>query len=164
MKLVRGAYHTNEVAAHAAISSPHATKEEKEKHAKAGTPRSIAPPSPHPPVWLSKTDTDTCYNSCARMLVREVASDISPSGLWGGDKGKGTKGVGLGVLFGTHNWESCAVILKELVASGLAVPEGEKMRVGEEVGERVIFGQLYGALFPLLPKRERALISFRFGV
>lgn len=61
---------------------------------------------------------------------------------------------GIGVLFGTHNWDSCALILKELVGNGLAVEvngseilSGEvqsAIQVGDEVVERVAIGQLYG--------------------
>ncbi|PPQ68478.1 hypothetical protein CVT25_008404 [Psilocybe cyanescens] len=62
----------------------------------------------------------------------------------------------IGVLFGTHNWDSCALILKELVRNGLAVElagvEGEaegghncrRIKVGKQVVERVAIGQLYG--------------------
>jgi proline dehydrogenase len=52
------------------------------------------------------------------------------------------------VLFGTHNWESCGIILKELVDCGLAVQDqdegGEVIRIGVDVTDRLIFGQLYG--------------------
>jgi proline dehydrogenase len=52
------------------------------------------------------------------------------------------------VLFGTHNWESCDVILKELVDRRLAVRDKDGavdvVRVGLDVAERLIFGQLYG--------------------
>ncbi|KAH9487282.1 Proline dehydrogenase 1, mitochondrial [Psilocybe cubensis] len=58
----------------------------------------------------------------------------------------------IGVLFGTHNWDSCALILKELVRNGLGVEEDSgsvsesigRITVQEEVVERVAIGQLYG--------------------
>lgn len=52
------------------------------------------------------------------------------------------------MLFGTHNWESCDVILKELVDHGLAVRGKDDgvdiVRIGVDVTERLTFGQLYG--------------------
>lgn len=56
----------------------------------------------------------------------------------------------VGVLFGTHNWASCGLILDELVDSGLA-HKGEKDQVvlGDDVTERLTIGQLYGQLFLL---------------
>ncbi|KAJ3507698.1 hypothetical protein NLJ89_g6154 [Agrocybe chaxingu] len=56
------------------------------------------------------------------------------------------------VLFGTHNWTSCGLVLKELVQNGLASetgrvvgPEGDKViRITPEAAERLAIGQLYG--------------------
>lgn len=94
-------------------------------------------PNGEAPVWSVKEETDRCYNGCVKMLLGELA-------------GK-RKGGGLGILFGTHNWESCDLILKELVNLGLAVGEmdGERIRIGEEVLDKVAMGQLYGSSFSL---------------
>jgi proline dehydrogenase len=63
----------------------------------------------------------------------------------------------IGVLFGTHNWDSCALILQELKRNGLAVDDTSRrisglaeqpehpIKVGEETVQRVAIGQLYGA-------------------
>lgn len=56
---------------------------------------------------------------------------------------------GVGVLFGSHNWESCDLILEELVRQGLASKNIERdgkevIMIGDELGERVTMAQLYG--------------------
>jgi proline dehydrogenase len=177
VKLVRGAYHPYEIAAHGS----------------KGTSLSISPDE-LPPVWARKEETDRCYNECVKMLVNAVREDVSetrgPSdssnrgeedGLSpknGGNNtwtswikpyapsnhvknfvpsiGLGKKEVKLpsvGILFGTHNWESAKLILSELVRNGLAEPLTEKknvedgesvVRVKHEVVERVAVAQLFG--------------------
>ena len=64
----------------------------------------------------------------------------------------------IGVLFGTHNWDSCAHILQELKRNGLAVDDAARripgtperpehpIKVEQETVERVTIGQLYGIL------------------
>lgn len=88
------------------------------------------------PVWSVKEDTDKCYNECVKILLKELASNPG-------------KGWSLGILFGTHNWESCNLILNEMVHLGLVVKEkeGEKVGIGEDVLEKVAVGQLYGPSF-----------------
>lgn len=150
-------------------------------------------PDPHPPVWETKADTDTCYNECAKVLIQTIEEDLyspSPSPLppsptplssisssWLAPstwivklKGPRTPSAvvtspvsprldiepkipTIGVLFGTHNWKSCDLILNELVRHGLASQElllaGGKepiIHLDEEVTERVTVGQLYGNL------------------
>ncbi|KAF9556320.1 FAD-linked oxidoreductase [Agrocybe pediades] len=184
-KLVRGAYHPHEIAAHQARASSLAPG------SKTHASLSISP-DVEPPVWTTKPETDKCYNECVQVLIKAVKEDVerssgrrsksklvdwkSDSGmegtekkgwfgsLWGGPKeiSKGlpeqakaaTSVPGIGVLFGTHNWESCSLIMKELVRNGLAVDaennklssgdDGKAIRVDEDVVERVAIGQLYG--------------------
>lgn len=53
----------------------------------------------------------------------------------------------VGVLFGTHNWQSCGLILEELVKTGLAFKgpgEDDLVLLPDDVVERVTIGQLYG--------------------
>ncbi len=137
VKLVRGAYHPHEIAAH------------------SGRPKSISiSPDDLPPVWLQKEDTDRCYNECAKVLVGKIKEDI-----------RRAKAQRVGVLFGTHNWTSSKLILKELVATGLGKSVGEDpesdlvVQLGDEVTERLTFGQLYGmsdALTDYLVKHTRS--------
>ncbi|KAG6848555.1 hypothetical protein H0H93_015963 [Arthromyces matolae] len=128
VKLVRGAYHSYEVTAHEARLE--------------GKPSLSLSSGPLPPVWLTKPDTDECYNACARTLIRSIREDIDTR------RPKGTPPTPvLGVLFGTHNWESCELILKELVKTGLAVKgsaEDDLVLLPDDVTERVAIGQLYG--------------------
>lgn len=60
---------------------------------------------------------------------------------------KEARGQGVGVLFGTHNKESCDLILDELVKQGLARSEKNNVvTIDDQVSERITFGQLYGKL------------------
>ena len=124
VKLVRGAYHPHEVAAHQA-------REEGKKTL------SISPDA-FPPVWTLKEESDRCYNECAKVLLGKIQEDIEKK-----------KGQRMGVLFGTHNWESCRLILHELVERGLGRNVGEGgeelvVSMGDEVTERLTMGQLFG--------------------
>jgi proline dehydrogenase len=130
---VRGAYHPHELAAHPTLPDPDSR-----------TKSPSISPDLHPPVWSEKHDTDKAYNTCARLLLSEIKADI-------GRQVKTRGPVRIGVLFGTHNWESCGIILKELVDNGLAVEDKgddgkDVVRIGVDVTDRLIFGQLYGEL------------------
>lgn len=122
VKLVRGAYHPRETIAH-------------QFHQSGKLSLSISS-EPLPPVWAEKRETDKCYNACAKMLIEELKEDL------------GRKAQTMGILFGTHNWTSCELILKELAETGLAKRvegEGEEvMSLGDEVTERLTIGQLFG--------------------
>ncbi|KAJ7885777.1 FAD-linked oxidoreductase-like protein [Mycena olivaceomarginata] len=127
VKLVRGAYHTHETAAHPAPGAGAPS-------AKGQAQTLSISPEALPPVWLDKADTDAAYDACAGVLLDAAAADV-----------KSGRPQGFGVLFGTHNWASCKKIMAGLVQRGLAAPTPEgKLRVAERVGERVTFGQLYG--------------------
>ncbi|KAJ7073449.1 FAD-linked oxidoreductase [Mycena belliarum] len=137
-KLVRGAYHPHEVAAHHAASAP--------APASAGPSPSISPEA-HPPVWATKRETDAAYDACAAALLDAVAADVA------GARGTDARAPSVGLLFGTHNWASCRRILDGMERRGLAArvrahtgtqPDEGVLRVDRVVGERVSFGQLYG--------------------
>lgn len=160
-------------------------------------------PDPEPPVWGEKGETDACYDACARVLVEAVARDSARVGgvdkhpaegadrdgvgvgaMVGGEgEGKGgRKGQpGVGVLFGTHNWNSSNLILEEAVKHGMAhyvreepgtgTGQGElATKAGEEVvqlsealTERVTVAQLYGmgdALSEYMTRRTRSGAPF----
>jgi proline dehydrogenase len=130
VKLVRGAYHSHELAAHPNVN--HAQRTDRSVHVKLP---SISP-DPEPPVWLAKRDTDECYDACLRVLVDHVARDVKA-------RGNGTPCVG--VLFGTHNAASAELVLEEIVRHGLGMKNanGEVM-LSTGVTERINMGQLYG--------------------
>lgn len=140
MKLVRGAYHPHEVVAHQSAA------------AAAGQDSPSISPDLVPPVWLEKAETDARYNACVRTLVEAVRADVEHAQ----DGEGGERTPRLGVLFGTHNWESAKLIVDELVRLGLGVVGGQGQDqghrqdgvvvVGDAVAERVTIGQLYGAL------------------
>ncbi|TFY60054.1 hypothetical protein EVJ58_g5387 [Rhodofomes roseus] len=124
-KLVRGAYHPHELAAHA--SSAASSLEGFGDASGLGIS-----PDREPPVWLTKAETDVCYDACAALLLDEVRKDVKrevPS---------------VAVLFGTHNWKSVDGILEGMARRGLARREGGVLEVSAEVAERVAMGQLYG--------------------
>ncbi|KAL4071186.1 FAD-linked oxidoreductase-like protein [Scleroderma yunnanense] len=128
IKLVRGAYHPHELAAHSDRSTLTA---------------SISP-DPDPPVYRSKADTDACYDQCAAILVRAIAEDITSAKTTAI-----TRPPRLAVLFGTHNWLSTELVLDALVNNGLACQGGGGGTKGvliipPEVAERCTFAQLYG--------------------
>lgn len=164
MKLVRGAYHPHELDAHSAAG--------------AARPSPSISPDAEPPVWREKRDTDYTYNECVRMLLGVIREDVRGAGavhaaaaakpadapargwsswVWGGGAQAAPAHAPpmasttphIGVLFGTHNWESCALILKELVRNGLAVEDPAVeggITVGSATMNRVSIGQLYGML------------------
>jgi proline dehydrogenase len=170
VKLVRGAYHPYEIAAHKSKESS----------------MSISPDE-LPPVWAKKEETDRCYNHCVEVLINAVREDLSneqdvqntktaednlrlAEDSWSATiKGRiphpiqdllpavgpdsKIKIPSIGILFGTHNWESSRLILRELVHNGLAEPLPEEPRpedgevvikIKPEAVERVAVGQLFG--------------------
>ena len=182
VKLVRGAYHPHEIAAHRAVAYD-------------GRSSISISPDAEPPVWMEKRETDEAYNGCLKMLIKAVKEDVekcekavghtvvekisnvTKKGLFGlftisrasntdfkrvankPDKKPIETTTALpppsiGVLFGTHNWTSCGLILKNLVDAGLAVtsdgqefkPEAaEVVKISDEAVERIAIGQLFGA-------------------
>lgn len=141
VKLVRGAYHPHELAAHrarivtrtpAVVDAPSAASSSSPQPEKS---LSISPEN-LPPVWLSKPETDACYNSCVRTILSQVSADVS------------ARTTTVGVLFGTHNWESANGIIDELARQRLghrtSPAEDAPVCVGDEVAERVTLAQLYG--------------------
>ncbi|OSD05698.1 FAD-linked oxidoreductase [Trametes coccinea BRFM310] len=152
VKLVRGAYHPHELVAHPSTS---ATADASMASPSVSTSLSISP-DPVPPVWTSKAETDERYNACVRTLVGAVEEDVRV-------RGAGNPPT-IGVLFGTHNWESVNLIIEELTKRGLATADEDgRVSVGESVAERVTIGQLYGmtaALTSYLVERVRSPSPF----
>ncbi|KIL62170.1 hypothetical protein M378DRAFT_187387 [Amanita muscaria Koide BX008] len=160
VKLVRGAYHAHEVPEHTAASKGDSTS------------FSISP-DPTPPVWSSKSETDECYHTGVRTLVKAIAEDVSlretkhkhdggGKGWWlswptwrsSGNKNKLTprEQPHIGVMFASHNKGTCDLVLEELVKANLArtedgngTSEGRTtIVVPEETLRRVAIAQLYG--------------------
>lgn len=122
VKLVRGAYHNLENTSHSESA--------------LGRPSSSISSESTPPVWQSKAETDKCFDDCAHLLVKQVASDFR--------KGASSS---VGVLFGTHNRESCELVLDALEEEGAAVRLGKEktvFQISQGVSSRVAVAQLYG--------------------
>ena len=180
VKLVRGAYHPYELAAHESETDP------------SGHASLSISPEALPPVWLTKPETDKAYNDCVKLLVEAVKQDISEcaqptqiSTTFAGfsyarrwiagliKRGRSSSSIGpstdlpdvmprarqpnlpgIGVLFGTHNWDSCNLFLNQLIDSGLGTvvttidPRSgknvQKVELSDAVTERIAIGQLYG--------------------
>ncbi|KZV77590.1 FAD-linked oxidoreductase [Peniophora sp. CONT] len=153
VKLVRGAYHEQENEAFGELRS-------------TGASLSITP-DPFPPVWTSKPETDTSYNTCARLLLDTIAEDVAASRNVSDNQWllrilapRRVKAPTIGVLFGSHNWDSIRDILRGLEAAGLAkrigrfppfvkpdgqvLPEDSIIELSDDVAERITIGQLYG--------------------
>lgn len=111
VKLVRGAYHEHEMAAY--------DKEEISTNK-----------APVPPVWTIKSETDTNYNRCARILVDRISDQVGIPRF--------------GIMFATHNRRSCELVLQALVEKGLVKPNGDQLDVSPHIGDQIQFAQLYG--------------------
>jgi len=86
--------------------------------------------APVPPVWTIKTETDTNYNRCARVLVDRISDQ---AGL-----------PRFSIMFATHNRKSCDLVLEALIEKGLVKPNGGRIDVSPHVGNQIQFAQLYG--------------------
>ncbi|KAJ3768086.1 FAD-linked oxidoreductase [Lentinula raphanica] len=126
IKLVRGAYQMLELQQH-------------ELALKGNTQASLSiSPESKPPTWDTKPETDQCYNDCVRILLSALHKDILDS-----------RNPHIGIMFGTHNSDSCELILDKLVEFGLAEKSSEATGAGvtkipREVSERMTIAQLYG--------------------
>ena len=198
VKLVRGAYHPHEIAAHKAAVVYDKTTAIGNSAIATARPSLFISSDEEPPVWTEKRETDESYNSCLKVLILAVKDDVNRCeeairhtfmqgntevtrkngwlGLFTSGRADNTDikknktaGVdkkpkratalpppGIGVLFGTHNWNSCGLVLKNLVEAGLAVgnddqelnPEAVsdiKIVITDEVVDRIVIAQLYGA-------------------
>lgn len=124
VKLVRGAYHGQE------------------------STRWVAQGNAGPtPVWETKPQTDDCFNASLDWTLDQIKKDVDSI------KAGVVQAPKVGVLFGTHNVDSCSRVTAGLVNRGLATvddgsedPEHEGLvRVNEEAKKRVMIGQLYGS-------------------
>ncbi|KAI5479221.1 proline dehydrogenase [Pseudohyphozyma bogoriensis] len=111
-KLVRGAY----------------VECERSRHAASGAPGDCV-------VWNSKPETDNCYDECALLLEKRIASDI-------GKMKPGTAGTG--VVYASHNGMSMQKVLVALREQGLAKNVDGGLQVDERVRGRISFSQLLG--------------------
>jgi len=94
-------------------------------------------PEGNPPVYLTKAETDASFNNCARTLVDRISLDarqnLQPR---------------ISVLFGTHNTESCRLVISLLEKEGLARadPLQGTVCLSRSTALRISFGQLFGTL------------------
>lgn len=106
-------------------------------HEQEAVPNSQVSISPEvdPPVYLTKAETDASFNECARILVDRISLDarknLQPQ---------------ISVLFGTHNMESCHLIISLLEQEGLAKTDAlhATVCIPRSTALRISFGQLFG--------------------
>ena len=109
-----------------------------------------------PPVWLSKDETDACYDESVRTLISLVREDVEACK-------KGAAGPTIGALFGTHNWNSANLVVDQLVKQELASEESDKtVRVSDAAMQRVAVAQLYGECLSAKVGTMRSLICLAF--
>ena len=176
VKLVRGAYHPHELAAYRAVAydgrslisispdaEPPVWMEKRQTDEAYNECLQVL-------IKAVKEDVERCEKEVVGHTVVEKISDVTKKGWFGlfaisragntntkRSANKATTALppppSIGVLFGTHNWTSCALILKNLVDAGLAVtsnglefkPEAaEVVKISDEAVERIAIGQLYG--------------------
>ena len=94
-------------------------------------------PEVNPPVYLTKAETDASFNDCARTLVDRIALDVRQN-----------LQPRISVLFGTHNTESCHLVISLLEKEELAKADVLRGTVclPRSTALRVSFGQLFGML------------------
>ncbi|KAJ1310729.1 hypothetical protein OPQ81_009250 [Rhizoctonia solani] len=121
VKLVRGAYHGQEIAYH----------EKRKTAAKPGEEVEA-----NPAVWLRKHETDRCFDEAAKLLIHHGAASLAS---------RNPRQPKLGLLFGTHNKQSCQHVLDCMVSCGLACMNEDGLAVVRPgVEDMICFGQLYG--------------------
>ncbi|KAI0668619.1 FAD-linked oxidoreductase [Trametes maxima] len=151
VKLVRGAYHPHELEIHKA-----ALQSRIDATTPSGSHELSISTDNMPPVWLTKDDTDSCYNSAVELLVALAREDAEKCA-------RGAPGPIVGAMFGTHNWESANLVIDELVKQGLATAGENGVWISDAAMQRVAVAQLYGmcdALTDHLVNRTRSTSPF----
>lgn len=83
----------------------------------------------------SKAATDKAYDDSVKTIISTLRAQLDSS----------TPESALHVVFGTHNQESCDLIVDRLKAEGLAIPgEDLGVRLRPDVEGKVFVAQLYG--------------------
>jgi len=87
------------------------------------------------PVYLTKTETDASFDACARILVHQISLDVRQNSR-----------PRISVMFGTHNMESCRLIISLLEQEGLAKGDTSHgtVSITQPTALRIAFGQLFG--------------------
>lgn len=101
-------------------------------------PRVSISPEGSPPVYLTKAETDASFDDCAKTLVDRISLDVRQNSQ-----------PSLSVLFGTHNTESCRLVISLLEQQGLAKADALHGTVclSRSAALRISFGQLFGTLW-----------------
>lgn len=92
-------------------------------------------PEVDPPVYITKAETDASFDDCAKALVNRISLDVRQN-----------LQPRISVLFGTHNTESCHLVMSLLEREGLATadPLHKTVCIPRSTALRISFGQLFG--------------------
>ncbi|KAI9637293.1 FAD-linked oxidoreductase-like protein [Dioszegia hungarica] len=104
------------------------------------------------PIWADKEATDKAYDGSVTTIISTLARQLHST----------HSERALNVVFGTHNQESCDLIVERLKAEGLAVL-GEKkgsVRLREDVQGKVFVAQLYVGMKDDLTDRMAAAFEY----
>ncbi|WVW84353.1 hypothetical protein I302_106387 [Kwoniella bestiolae CBS 10118] len=85
-----------------------------------------------PPVWLTKAETDACYNSCLDMVVDQIEQDMA----------KPSPSVGL--VLATHNQQSVEHIIYQMKQKKMARNTTNGLELDPKIRQKIIIAQLYG--------------------
>jgi proline dehydrogenase len=109
-----------------------------EQEAASNSRVSISPEA-EPPVYLTKVQTDASFNECARILVDRISLDARQNSR-----------PRISALFGTHNMESCRLVISLMEQGGLAKTDqlNGKLGIPLSTASRIAFGQLFGTPTP----------------
>jgi proline dehydrogenase len=85
------------------------------------------------PIWIDKPATDKAFNDSVALLIGTMARQLQTSPQ-----------TALSVFFGTHNEESCQLIVETLKKEGLATKVKGGWALRDDVMGKVFIAQLYG--------------------
>lgn len=87
------------------------------------------------PIWPDKPATDKCYDESLATILSTLSKQLDSR----------RPDLSLNVIFGTHNAESCRLIVEGLEKNGLAEDGSDgKLRLRQDVRGKIGVAQLYG--------------------
>lgn len=110
----------------------------------------IVLPGQNADVRFSKPSTDMAYNNSIATIISTLSHQLNST----------EPHKALSVVFGTHNSESCDLVISNLVKYGLASPaanpESSLLRLRDDVVGKVYVAQLYGMKDDLTDKMSES--------
>lgn len=85
------------------------------------------------PIWIDKPATDKAFNDSVALVISTMARQLASK-----------PASALSVFFGTHNEDSCQLIIETLKKEGLAQKVKGGWALRDDVLGKVFIAQLYG--------------------